>query len=57
LASLSERHTFARATTFRLKVLLTGWRQLQNWRRPLPRFSAGPRLAAAPALATSASAL
>jgi hypothetical protein len=55
-ASLSERHTWARATTFRLKVLLlTGWRQLQNWRRPLPRFAAGPRLASAPVLATSAS--
>jgi len=54
--SLSERHTWARATTFRLKVLLlTGWRQLQNWRRPLPRFAPGPRLAAAPVLATSAS--
>jgi hypothetical protein len=55
-ASLSERHTLARATTFRLKVLLlTGWRQLQNWRRPLPRFAAGPLLAAAPVLATSVS--
>jgi hypothetical protein len=54
--SLPERHTWARATTFRLKVLLlTGWRQLQNWRQPLPRFAAGPRLAAAPVLATSAS--
>jgi len=55
-ASLSERHTWARATTFRLKVLLlTGWRQLQNWRRPLPRFGAGSQLAGAPILATSAS--
>jgi hypothetical protein len=55
-ASLSERHTWARATTFRLKVLLlTGWRQLQNWRRPLPRFAARAALASAPVLATSAS--
>lgn len=55
-ASFSERHTWARATTFRLKVLLlTGWRQLHNWRRPLPRFAAGPRLVGAPVLATSAS--
>ncbi|MDJ0365797.1 hypothetical protein QMK33_11595 [Hymenobacter sp. H14-R3] len=40
-ATLPERHTWARDATFRLKVLLlTGWRQLQNLRRPVPRFRA-----------------
>lgn len=59
-ATLSERHTWVRDTTFRLKVLLlTGWRQLQNMRQPLPRFRAhdGLPTETAPVLATSVSAL
>ncbi|GAB3636073.1 hypothetical protein GCM10027422_16630 [Hymenobacter arcticus] len=57
-ATLSERHTWVRDTTFRLKVLLlTGWRQLQNLRQPLPRFQAraGQPTETAPVLATSTS--